>query len=61
MKFFDELKSSPEPYTSTRKNSSRRNKLNKTNKSNRSPTPLITLPVSGPSLPKIDDSEPLYK
>jgi hypothetical protein len=59
MKFFDELKSSPEPYTSTRKNSTRRNKLNKTNKSNRSPTPLITRPE--PSLPKIDDSEPLYK
>ena len=59
MKFFDELKPSSESYTSTRKNSTRRNKLNKTNKTNRSVTPLITLPVSGPSLPKIDDSEPL--
>ena len=57
MKFFDELKPSSESYTSTRKNNTRRNKLNKTNKSNRSLTPLITLPE--PSLPKIDDSEPL--
>jgi len=61
MKFFDELKQSPEPYTSTRKNSSRlnKNKLNKTNKANRSVAPLLTPPVSGPSLPKIDDSQPL--
>jgi len=62
MKFFDELKQLPEPYTSTRKNSSRRtniNKLNRTNKANRSVAPLLTPPVSGPSLPKIDDSQPL--
>jgi hypothetical protein len=58
MKFFDELKPSSESYTSTRKNSSRRlnkNKLNRTNKSNHSQIPISSLP----SLPKIDDSQPL--